>query len=125
MSYRGLRMAFVIIIIIIIIIAPTAAHAALPPHYQRTRELAAILENTVVQQQLRSAPIEGVELMTPDLYLVWAGDCEVQVRIVDDGPPTQIDPRTGAPRPTIVGPRQFAVSVGEAHCGISHRAMRP
>ena len=98
------------------LLVPSAARAALPPYYERARELTAILQEPRVQRQLRDQPIEGLELTAPDTWRVRAGN-EVIVNVIDDAGPVEVDPRTGAPRAVIVGPRRFALRVGDARCG--------
>lgn len=101
------------------------AQAALPPYFERARELTTVLDNPILQQRLRGVPVEGLEVTAPDTYRVWAGDCEVAVNVVDDVPPVEIDPRTGAPRPAMVGPRRFVLRIGDLRCGRAGSAVKP
>ncbi len=100
------------------------AFAALPPYFERSRELTAILQDAQVRQRLSNQPIDGLELTAPDTYRVRAGHCEVTVTVLDDATPVQTDP-SGAPRPIIVGPRRFALRVGDAQCDRLGSPARP
>jgi hypothetical protein len=83
----------------------TAAQAALPPYYQRSRELQAILDDAEVGEKLRQAPIDRIERVGEDRYQVQAGGCRLDVRIVGTPSPG------GRP-----GPRPFKVKVGKVAC---------
>jgi hypothetical protein len=80
------------------------AEAALPPQYQRQKELEAIIASGDILARLRSSPIDRIEYMDSDLYRVTAGPCSLEVRIVTD--------RQAAPP----GPRRFHLQIGEASC---------
>lgn len=82
---------------------PTVAVAALAPHYQRARELTAVIDAAV--PLLHFMPIDAVERIDRDLFRVRAGTCTLDVRIVDR-------PQSA----TIVGPRRFSVEPGERTC---------
>ena len=80
--------------------------AALPPQYQRSAELKAIVADGGIANAFGGAPIERVEYMRTDLYRVSAGACRLDVAIVDL--PTPAD---------VAGPRRFAVRAGRKVCG--------
>lgn len=82
------------------------AAAALPPKYQRARELGAVVEAAAARLP---EPVEAVEWVEPDLYRVKAGGCTLEVRIADTPPPS------GRP-PGFVGPRQFEAKAGVPQC---------
>ena len=81
------------------------AAAALPPEYQRLAELEAILQSPDVSSRLMEAPIDAIERVGEDIYSVRAGECALEVRIVDDP--------SAEPMP---GPRAFLLEVGDAVC---------
>lgn len=83
-------------------VAATVAFAALPPKYQRAREFAAVVDTAAHQL---ADPIDRVEFAGDDLYLVHAGKCRLDVRIVDV-------PVTEA----LAGPRQFGTEAGTPEC---------
>lgn len=83
------------------------ASAALPPQYQRQRELTQIIESNEVHEALNGVPIDSVSYEGDDLYKVTAGHCSVLVEIKDA---KRKQPSGWA------GPRQFSLSVGEATC---------
>lgn len=93
---------------LLLAVAPAPADAALPPQYQRQRELAAIVESPDVLAKLGGRPIQAVTLIAPDHYRVRSDRCELDIRIGDD-PPTASEPA----RP---GPRRFRLVVGEPDC---------
>ena len=82
--------------------------AALPPYYQRARELQAILEEESIQAKLGGKLIDSITFIEQDRYEVLGGGCLIEVQIVD------VPPEKGAP--LILGPRKFALSVGEPSC---------
>lgn len=83
------------------------ATAALPPVYQRVREIAAAAEAAAPKL---SDPIEEVRQVGPWRFEVRAGACSIEVRIVLD--PVKLEP--GAmPAP---GPLPFAALPGKAVC---------
>lgn len=86
---------------------PLAASAALPPQYQRQRELVEIVQSGEVEDALDGAPIESVTRTGDDRYTVTGGLCSVVVEIVDE---------TGRMPGGWAGPRRFSLSVGEADC---------
>ena len=59
------------------------ALAALPPQYQRQRELQAILADNGVADAFGVEGISAVEFVGPDLYRVTGGPCTLEVKIVD------------------------------------------
>lgn len=59
---------------------PTTARAALPPSWQRVREVQAVAE--AAARVLGSRPIDAVERVDGERYRVRAGDCRVTVRVV-------------------------------------------
>jgi hypothetical protein len=84
------------------------ARAALPPYWQRLREIQAILDSNDLAQKLRDTPIDRIERPGEDLYRIQAGLCTLDIRIVDD-------PASGT-QPAAPGPRRFHIEVGEATC---------
>lgn len=84
-------------------LAALPAIAALPPHYQRARELAAVIDAAAAILEFK--PIESVTRIGDDLYRVETGDCTLDVRIEDTPTPAG-----------MVGPRQFKVVPGEPSC---------
>lgn len=86
---------------------PLVASAALPPQYQRQRELVEIIQSSEVQAALNGAPIESITRNGEDRYTVTGGVCSVVVEIVDE---------TGQMPGGWAGPRRFSLSVGEADC---------
>jgi hypothetical protein len=86
----------------IVLLAAATAQAALPPQYQRARELVAVVETA---SGILNDPIDRVEYYGDDLYRVWAGKCRLDVQIV--GTPTD---------ETIAGPRQFRPEAGQPEC---------
>jgi hypothetical protein len=96
------------IIAVLILGACTAlpALAALPPQYQRQRELEAVL-NAAVEALGIGNPVDWIEMTAPDVWKVTGGSCHISITIVDA--PT----KHGA---GWVGPREFAVKTGEVVC---------
>jgi hypothetical protein len=90
-----------------LLILPLAASAALPPQYQRQRELTQIIESPEVEDALGGRPIDSVTTNGDDIYVVTAGACSVVVEIVEN---TAQQPSGWA------GPRQFGLSVGVPAC---------
>lgn len=86
---------------------PLIAQAALPPQYQRQRELESIIKNADVAEALNSRPIDSISTEGDDTYIVTGGDCSVVVSIVNDPAPKG---------PGWAGPRQYHVEVGKATC---------
>ena len=83
------------------------ALAALPPQYQRQRELLAIIENAAITDEFGIEGIESVESVGVDRYRVTGGRCALEVTIVD-APST---------RPAgFTGPREFILEIGETVC---------
>ena len=87
--------------------APLLAQAALPPQYQRQRELQSIITSDEVAEALPSQPIDSISTTGDDVYSVKGGTCSVDVRIVSDPAPG------GA---GWVGPRQYHLDVGVSVC---------
>jgi hypothetical protein len=84
------------------------ARAALPPYWQRLREIQAILDSNDLAQKLRDAPIDRIERPGEDLYRIQAGRCTLDIRIVDDP--------AGSTQPAMPGPRRFHIEAGEPAC---------
>jgi hypothetical protein len=83
------------------------AHAVLSPYWQRVTEMQAIAGDQGVADKLEAkGPIEAIEAVGPDAYVVRAGGCTLAVAIVDAPP-------KGQPMP---GPRHFKVVVGALAC---------
>ncbi len=89
------------------ILACVPALAALPPQYQRQRELLAIITDDRVVDAFGFGGIEAVEFMEDDLYQVRGGDCVLEVRI-ENLPNTHGE--------GWAGPREFTTVVGEPQC---------
>jgi hypothetical protein len=84
------------------------AAAALPPYWQRLRELEAILRSMDVADRLQESPIVSVTVTGIDVYEVRTESCTLIVNIVD---------RPLAPgEEPMVGPRQFQLEIGEPEC---------
>lgn len=86
--------------------ATLPALAALPPHYQRQRELEAVLDAAVEALGI-SNRVERIEMTAPDEWNVMGGQCQVSITVVDA--PTQHEAGWA-------GPREFAVKPGEVVC---------
>jgi hypothetical protein len=99
-----------IITLTALMIVPLVASAALPPQFQRQKELTSIIESADVAEALQGQSIDSIETEGDDVYTVTAGDCRVDVTIVSQ---PRIMPSGWA------GPRQYRLSVGEAECGSS------
>lgn len=88
---------------------PLVASAALPPQYQRQRELVSIIQSGEVADALDGRPIDAIETDGSDVYIVRAGECTLTVEIIG----------TNERMPEgWVGPRQYDLKVGEAECAI-------
>ncbi len=82
-----------------------SALAALPPYYERTREMSAVIGDAEVKQKLGNREIVGIEAVAPATYRVWSDRCWLEVKLV------------GKPHaPPLAGPWQFEIRPGEAHC---------
>lgn len=84
----------------------TIASAALPPKYQRLRELEAVLAAPEVTNAFPDSElIQSIDYLRSDLYRVRSAKCRLDVTLKDipmlDG---------------MVGPRQFAVKPGRIIC---------
>lgn len=95
--------------IVIGLMAVTAlpALAALPPQYQRQKELQAIIADEAVVDAFGFEGIGAVEFVEPDLYRVTGGACTLDVKIVDV--PNKHEAGWA-------GPREFALEVGKPVC---------
>lgn len=81
----------------------TTADAALPPQFQRAKELTAVID--AAAGVLGARPIESVYRVEDDLYRVETAGCVLDVRI------------EGLPMPQgMVGPRRFKAVPGEPEC---------
>lgn len=78
------------------------AQAALPPKYQRQRELEEVLKASV---QALEESIDQITWVGEDRYRVLAGKCVAVARIV-----------TVPSAPMIAGPRNFRVKLGRPSC---------
>ncbi|MFM5930138.1 MAG: hypothetical protein ACKOPQ_04440 [Novosphingobium sp.] len=84
----------------------SVAQAALPPKYQRLRELQAVLEAPGVASAFPDdQPIVRVEYLAPDRYRVVSVRCLLPVSLADD-------PNS----PAMPGPRRFRVLPGAIAC---------
>lgn len=88
-------------------VATLPALAALPPQYQRQKELQAIIADDAVVDAFGFEGIGGVEFVEPDLYRVTGGKCTLEVRIVN------VPNSHGE---GWAGPREFALEVGKPVC---------
>ena len=86
---------------------PLLASAALPPQFQRQRELVSIIESGDVADALEGRPIDAIEMNGTDSYVVRGGDCRVSVQIISPGE---------SMRNGWAGPRPYELDVGEADC---------
>jgi hypothetical protein len=90
-----------------LMLGATPAHAVLSPYWQRITELQAIAGDQGVADKLEAkGPIEAIEAVGPDAYVVKAGGCTLAIAIADA-------PAKGEPMP---GPRHFKVEVGALSC---------
>ena len=89
------------------LVAGLPALAALPPQYQRQRELLAIINDIDVVDAFGFDGIDAIELVAPDLYQVRGGKCALEVSI-EDLPNTHGE--------GWAGPREFTIVVGEPTC---------
>ena len=86
---------------------PLVASAALPPQYQRQRELVSIIQSGDVSEALDGRPIDAIETDGSDIYIVRAGECTLTVEIIG----------TNERMPEgWVGPRQYDLQIGEVNC---------
>ncbi|TWT13720.1 hypothetical protein [Reyranella sp. CPCC 100927] len=90
-----------------LLVSAASSQAALPPYWQRVKELEAIVNSAEVADKLGRAPIDQIERPADDLYRVRGGTCTVEVRIVDDA---------GRREPGWAGPRRFKLDVGKSTC---------
>jgi len=85
------------------------ANAALPPQYQRPREINAILDDAKVLEAFNAGhPIDKIERIEPAHYRVSSGSCAMDVVLVDD-------PAVKHP-PHWVGSWDFVVKAGTLVC---------
>ena len=97
-----------IVVILAVMLGASTADAALPPFWQRTAEIGAILDSGDVAAALMPhGPIDSIERIETDHYRVRSGRCALEVLIVDD-PSAE-----GAGMP---GPRHFKVELGALVC---------
>ena len=79
----------------------TPARGALAPTWQRLREFQSVLE--AAAKALEGRPIDAIERLDADRFLVRAGPCRLEVRIV---PRSRPDP----------GPQPFTAEPGLPDC---------
>lgn len=111
LTSRGPRMRIVVVAMALTmtLLSALLAEAALPPYYQRAREMQAILESRDVALRLQDhGPIDILQRVAEDLYRLKAGPCSLDVRIIDE---------PADHRPGWAGPRRFHLDVGEVVCG--------
>jgi len=85
------------------------ANAALPPQYQRPKEIKAILDDAKVLEAFNAShPIDKIERIEPARYRVSSGSCVMDVTLVDD-------PAVKHP-PHWVGSWDFVVQAGTLIC---------
>ena len=87
----------------ITLILSTASYAAMPPFFQSSREINAILANTEVQQKLGTGRNIHSIVHEGNNYSIIARECGLTVTVVYI--PT-----------TIPGPAQFKLKVGQVNC---------
>ncbi|MGO1074742.1 hypothetical protein [Inquilinus sp. CA228] len=104
----GHRIAAAAMTALLLLTAATEAQAALPPYWQRLREIQAILDSNELARKLRDTPIDRIERPGEDLYRIQAGPCTLDIRIVDDP--------ADSTQPPMPGPRRFQIETGEAAC---------
>lgn len=100
-----MRPALIAVTISVLLSLPTLA--ALPPHYQRQNELMALVGEATEALGVQR-PIEAIEMVGRDFWVVRSGDCTLELQIVDV-------PLEGK-EPGFVGPRNFAVEAGPVVC---------
>ena len=83
----------------------SAASAALPPYWQRSREIERIADDQRVYDALQGSSIVSITWTADDLYEVRSENCVVTVTIVD------VPQDEG-----IVGPRNFDLELGAPEC---------
>ncbi|WP_343716451.1 hypothetical protein [Inquilinus sp.] len=93
---------------LLLLAAAAEAQAALPPYWQRLRELQAILDSNELAEKLQGHPIDRIERPADDLYRIQAGPCTLDIRIVDDP--------AASTKPAMPGPRSFHIDSGKAAC---------
>jgi len=91
-----------------VLLMPAAAQAALPPFWQRLREIQAILDSNDLDQKLQGRPIDWIDRPGDDLYRIQAGSCTLDIRIVDDP--------ASSSGPAMPGPRRFHIETGTPAC---------
>lgn len=89
------------------LLATLPALAALPPQWQRQKELQAIIEDSAVTDAFGFEGIEAIEWVGPDHYQVRGGACILDITI-EDLPNMQGE--------GWAGPRQFKIVLGEPLC---------
>ena len=94
---------------LIVALHATPASAALPPQYQRLKELQAILDDGGVASAFdMHHPIDKIERVSADLYRVSSGPCTMDIAIKDD-------PKRALP-PGWTGARRFILERGPFTC---------
>lgn len=88
--------------IAIVLAGTAAATAALPPNYQRAREVRAVVD--AVAAAIERHPVDRVSYEGDNRYEVIAGPCRVIATIVPE------------PTPGIAGPMKFSVALGKPDC---------
>ena len=97
-----------VLIAIVLTFATTASSlAALPPQYQRQRELQAIVDSIDVVDAFGFDGVDSIEYVGDDIYRVRGGACSLEVTIVDL-------PNTHGEG--WAGPREFKIEVGMPVC---------
>ncbi|MEP0322858.1 hypothetical protein [Bauldia litoralis] len=82
-----------------------SASAALPPYWQRAREIERIVGDQGINEALDSSPIVSIAVTGEDIYEVRSETCRLTVTIVDV-------PQDEA----MMGPRKFDLELGQAEC---------
>lgn len=101
-----MRFARILAAALMVIVAGPAL-AALPPIYQRTAELAAVIEAVSGSPDLDTiGEVIAIEYVDVDRYEVRGATCTIVARIVS----------TPAKGPAIVGPREFTVALDPPFC---------
>jgi len=89
----------------VLILSITPAFAALAPHYQRLRELRALIDNNRIISAFGGRSIDRIEYISLDLYRLTGGGCHLDAKIVDQPLPDG-----------MVGARRFTIEIGPLNC---------
>lgn len=87
------------------ILSITPAFAAIAPHYQRLRELRALVDNNRIISAFGARSIDRIEYISLDLYRLSGGGCHLDAKIVDQPLPDG-----------MAGGQRFTIEVGLLNC---------